>query len=136
MTHGLQIRLSDPAQYQSIVDAEWNIIYDKLQKCADSGAKVVLSRLAIGDLGTQFFADRDIFCAGRVSHLPCQCTWHLEQGQAASRTCHDVQWLLNRQEIGSAAKPVQACPPWNHLQGGTQHAQCLCANPADLHRQG
>ncbi len=66
----LQIRLSDPAQYQSIVDAEWNIIYDKLQRCADSGAKVVLSRLAIGDLGTQFFADRDIFCAGRVSHLP------------------------------------------------------------------
>ena len=51
------------------MDAEWNIIYDKLQKCADSGAKVVLSRLAIGDLGTQFFADRDIFCAGRVCCL-------------------------------------------------------------------
>lgn len=66
----MQIRLSDPSQYQSIVDAEWNIIYDKLQKCADSGAKVVLSRLAIGDLGTQFFADRDIFCAGRVQPLP------------------------------------------------------------------
>lgn len=66
----MQIRLSDPSQYQSIVDAEWNIIYDKLQKCADSGAKVVLSRLAIGDLGTQFFADRDIFCAGRVRPLP------------------------------------------------------------------
>lgn len=62
--------MSDPAQYQSIVDAEWNIIYDKLQKCADSGAKVVLSRLAIGDLGTQFFADRDIFCAGRVRQSP------------------------------------------------------------------
>ncbi len=67
----MQIRLSDPSQYQSIVDAEWNIIYDKLQKCADSGAKVVLSRLAIGDLGTQFFADRDIFCAGRVRHVCC-----------------------------------------------------------------
>ena len=52
------------------MDAEWNIIYDKLQRCADSGAKVVLSRLAIGDLGTQFFADRDIFCAGRVSLFP------------------------------------------------------------------
>ena len=65
------MRLSDPAQYQSIVDAEWNIIYDKLQKCADSGAKVVLSRLAIGDLGTQFFADRDIFCAGRVRAACC-----------------------------------------------------------------
>lgn len=62
-----EIRLSDPLQYQSIVDAEWNIIYDKLDKCVQSGAKIVLSRLAIGDLGTQYFADRDIFCAGRVA---------------------------------------------------------------------
>ncbi|CAN6695208.1 unnamed protein product [Malus baccata var. baccata] len=62
-----EIRLSDPSQYQSIVDAEWNIIYDKLDKCVQSGAKVVLSRLAIGDLATQYFADRDIFCAGRVT---------------------------------------------------------------------
>ena len=63
------------------MDAEWNIIYDKLQKCADSGAKVVLSRLAIGDLGTQFFADRDIFCAGRVRHLPWHHARSLQQGQ-------------------------------------------------------
>ncbi|RVX23864.1 T-complex protein 1 subunit eta [Vitis vinifera] len=42
-----------PLQYQSIVDAEWNIIYDKLDKCVQSGAKIVLSRLAIGDLATQ-----------------------------------------------------------------------------------
>ncbi|KVH87571.1 Chaperone, tailless complex polypeptide 1 [Cynara cardunculus var. scolymus] len=62
-----EIRLSDPLQYQSIVDAEWNIIYDKLDKCVQSGAKIVLSRLAIGDLATQYFADRDIFCAGRVA---------------------------------------------------------------------
>lgn len=61
-----EIRLDDPAKYQSIVDAEWNIIYDKLNKCSESGAQIVLSRLAIGDLGTQFFADRNIFCAGRV----------------------------------------------------------------------
>lgn len=65
----LQIRLSDPSQYQSIVDAEWNIIYDKLAKCAESGAQIVLSRLAIGDLATQYFADRGIFCAGRVSAI-------------------------------------------------------------------
>ena len=44
-----QIRLDDPAKYQSIVDAEWNIIYDKLKKCVDSGANIVLSRLAIGE---------------------------------------------------------------------------------------
>uniref|UniRef100_A0A161ZIE0 T-complex protein 1 subunit eta n=1 Tax=Daucus carota subsp. sativus TaxID=79200 RepID=A0A161ZIE0_DAUCS len=67
-----EIRLSDPLQYQSIVDAEWNIIYDKLDKCVKSGAKIVLSRLAIGDLGTQYFADRDIFCAGRVAEEDLQ----------------------------------------------------------------
>ena len=72
LTPCLQIRLSDPSQYQSIVDAEWNIIYDKLDKCVQSGAKIVLSRLAIGDLATQYFADRDIFCAGRVS-AQCLC---------------------------------------------------------------
>jgi T-complex protein 1 subunit eta len=62
-----EIRISDPDQYQSIVDAEWQIIYEKLDKCVESGAKIILSRLPIGDLATQYFADRNIFCAGRVS---------------------------------------------------------------------
>lgn len=61
-----EVRLTDPTQYQSIVDAEWTIIYNKLEKIVASGAKIVLSRLPIGDLATQYFADRDIFCAGRV----------------------------------------------------------------------
>merc|ERR1719446_1312193 len=61
-----EVRITDPDQYQSIVDAEWNIIYEKLDLIAKSGAQVVLSRLAIGDLATQYFADRNIFCAGRV----------------------------------------------------------------------
>merc|ERR1711998_782409 len=51
-----EIRIEDPAKYQSIVDAEWNIIYGKLQAIVDSGAKIVLSKLPIGDLATQFFA--------------------------------------------------------------------------------
>jgi len=49
-----------------VVDAEWNILYEKLQKVHESGAKVVLSKLPIGDVATQYFADRDMFCAGRV----------------------------------------------------------------------
>jgi len=49
------------------VDAEWNIIYEKLDKVIASGAKIVLSSLPIGDLATQRFADHDIFCAGRVN---------------------------------------------------------------------
>jgi len=63
-----EVRLTDPDQYQSIVDAEWTIIYEKLDKCVDCGAKVILSRLPIGDLATQYFADRGIFCAGRVAN--------------------------------------------------------------------
>lgn len=39
-----EIRLDDPEKYQSIVDAEWNIIYKKLQSCVDSGAHIVLSK--------------------------------------------------------------------------------------------
>lgn len=62
-----QVRLKDPKQYQSIVDAQWKIIFDKLDKCVASGANVVLSKLPIGDLATQFFADHNIFCAGRVA---------------------------------------------------------------------
>ncbi|CAN1251522.1 T-complex protein 1 subunit eta, partial [Linum perenne] len=56
-----EIRLSDPSQYQSIVDAEWNIIYEKLDRCVESGAKVVLSRLAIGDLATQVLGTCELF---------------------------------------------------------------------------
>lgn len=62
-----EVRVKDPKQYQSIVDAEWKIIYDKLEKCVATGAKIVLSKLPIGDLATQYFADRDVFCAGRVT---------------------------------------------------------------------
>lgn len=61
-----EVRITDPDQYQSIVDAEWAIIYEKLSACVESGAKIILSRLPIGDLATQYFADRGLFCAGRV----------------------------------------------------------------------
>ena len=40
------------------MDAEWSILYDKLDKIVKSGAKVVLSKLPIGDVATQYFADR------------------------------------------------------------------------------
>ncbi|XP_064509677.1 T-complex protein 1 subunit eta isoform X1 [Pseudopipra pipra] len=61
-----EIRVNTVEDYQAIVDAEWNILYDKLDKIHKSGAKVVLSKLPIGDVATQYFADRDMFCAGRV----------------------------------------------------------------------
>jgi T-complex protein 1 subunit eta len=61
-----ELKIDDVEKYQSMVEAEWNIIYDKLDKIVKSGAHIVLSRLAVGDLATQYFADRGIFSAGRV----------------------------------------------------------------------
>jgi T-complex protein 1 subunit eta len=62
-----EVRISSPSEYQSIVDAEWQVIYNKLDACVTCGANIVLSKLPIGDLATQYFADRDMFCAGRVT---------------------------------------------------------------------
>jgi T-complex protein 1 subunit eta len=64
-----EIRVTDIKQYQEIVEAEWSIIYRKLDQIVKSGAKIILSSRPIGDLATQYFADRDIFCAGRVPTL-------------------------------------------------------------------
>ena len=61
-----EVRLEDPTKFQEIVDAEWAIIQRQLNDCVKSGANIVLSKKPIGDIATQFFADRGIFCAGRV----------------------------------------------------------------------
>ncbi|GMM47272.1 chaperonin-containing T-complex subunit [Pichia kluyveri] len=63
-----EVRIEKVEDYQKIVDAEWGIIMDKLNKIIETGCNIVLSKLPIGDLATQFFADRGIFCAGRVSN--------------------------------------------------------------------
>jgi len=62
-----EVRVDNVDEYQLVVDAEWNILYEKLQKLHEAGAVVVLSKLPIGDVATQWFADREMFCAGRVA---------------------------------------------------------------------
>lgn len=62
-----ECRIDNVEEYQRIVDAEWSILYNKLDLMVASGAKIILSKLPIGDVATQYFADRDIFCAGRVT---------------------------------------------------------------------
>merc|ERR1712135_253711 len=66
MGDNAEVRLENVEEYQKVVDAEWTILYEKLEKLHSSGAKVILSKLPIGDVATQYFADRDMFCAGRV----------------------------------------------------------------------
>ena len=45
--------MDNVSEYQKVVDAEWNILYDKLDRIQKSGATVVLSKLPIGDVATQ-----------------------------------------------------------------------------------
>ncbi|KAE9547501.1 hypothetical protein FO519_009286 [Halicephalobus sp. NKZ332] len=61
-----ELRVNTVEDFDEIVNAEWKILYNKLQKIQDSGIKIVLSKLPIGDVATQWFADRDMFCAGRI----------------------------------------------------------------------
>ncbi|KAF6003649.1 T-complex protein 1 subunit eta [Cyanidiococcus yangmingshanensis] len=85
-----EVRVQSAAAYQQIVDAEWNIIYEKLEKIVATGARVVLSRLAIGDLATQYFADREIFCAGRVPDADLQRVARAV-GARVQTTVHDMR---------------------------------------------
>ncbi|KAH3686196.1 hypothetical protein WICPIJ_002830 [Wickerhamomyces pijperi] len=62
-----EVRVEKVEDYQNIVNAEWEIILNKLKLIEETGANIVLSKLPIGDLATQYFADRNIFCAGRVA---------------------------------------------------------------------
>ncbi|KAM0788952.1 T-complex protein 1 subunit eta [Microbotryomycetes sp. NB124-2] len=85
-----EVRVEQVSEYQAIVDAEWSIIYNKLELIAKTGAKVVLSRLPIGDLATQYFADRDIFCAGRVAVDDLKRVVQAVGG-AIQSTCSDIR---------------------------------------------
>ncbi|KAF2835812.1 hypothetical protein M501DRAFT_1007659 [Patellaria atrata CBS 101060] len=85
-----EVRIDQVSEYQAIVDAEWQIIFDKMEALHKTGAKVVLSKLPIGDLATQYFADRDIFCAGRVSSDDMERVVQAT-GASIQSTCSDIQ---------------------------------------------
>lgn len=91
-----EVRVDQVSDYQAIVDAEWEIIYRKLEAIEKTGAKVVLSKLPIGDLATQWFADRDIFCAGRVPASDLQRVVQAVGG-AIQSTCSDIK----REHLGT-----------------------------------
>ena len=54
-----EVRVDNVEEYQKVVDAEWNILYEKLDLIVKSGAKVVLSKLPIGDVATQVIRNPD-----------------------------------------------------------------------------
>jgi len=94
-----EVRVDNVAAYQQVVDAEWDIIYEKLAKIVSSGANIVLSRLAIGDLATQYFADRGLFCAGRVADDDLK-RMAKAVGASVQTSCND----LNARILGTCEK--------------------------------
>ena len=84
-----ELRISNPDDFQSFVDAEWKILNKKLENIVNSGANVVLSKLPIGDLATQYFADRDVFCAGRVAAEDIERVAKAT-GACLLQTCNDI----------------------------------------------
>jgi T-complex protein 1 subunit eta len=91
-----EVRIEKPEEYQNIVDAEWKIILNKLENIYNSKAQVVLSKLPIGDIATQYFADRGIFCAGRV---PAEDIVRVSKATGAMllQTCNDI----NERSLGT-----------------------------------
>ena len=96
------------SQYQSIVDAEWDIINEKMAACASSGANIILSKLPIGDLATQYFADRGLFCAGRVPRDDLE--------RVARATGARVQTTVN----GLSPDVLGTCESFEEKQVGTE----------------
>lgn len=94
-----EVRLESVDEYQKVVDAEWQILYDKLERIYKSGAQIVLSKLPIGDVATQYFADRDMFCAGRVDDEDLKRTMKA-CGGGIMATAHD----LNDSVLGTCEK--------------------------------
>ncbi|PVU97310.1 hypothetical protein BB561_000620 [Smittium simulii] len=89
-----EVRIDKVSEYQNVVDAEWKIIFDKLDDIVKSGAQVVLSMLPIGDVATQYFADRQMFCAGRIPSEDMQRVC-LSTGAQVISTTSNLQSNLN-----------------------------------------
>ncbi|CAK7897027.1 T-complex protein 1 subunit eta [[Candida] anglica] len=112
-----EVRVEQVKDYQDIVDAEWKIIFSKLEAIKDSGANIVLSKLPIGDLATQYFADRDIFCAGRVAAQDMDRVIKAVGGSIQS-TCSNLKdhelgtcAVFEEQQIGSDRYNIfKGCP--------------------------
>ncbi|CAH2101578.1 unnamed protein product [Euphydryas editha] len=113
-----EVRVDNVKEYQKVVDAEWQILYDKLAALHASGAQVVLSKLPIGDVATQYFADRDMFCAGRVTE---------EDLRRTQRACGGAV-LSSVRELAPAA--LGACAHFEERQVGGERYNFFTGCPA------
>jgi T-complex protein 1 subunit eta len=121
-----EVRISSPSDYQSIVNAEWQVMYTKLDACVASGANIVLSKLPIGDLATQYFADRGLFCAGRVRDADLQ--------RVAKATGGSIQTTTTalRRENNNDNTILGSCGLFEEKQVGDERFNVFTDCPAKL----
>ncbi|EDK45569.1 T-complex protein 1 subunit eta [Lodderomyces elongisporus] len=112
-----EVRVEQVKDYQAIVDAEWQIILNKLEAIYASGANIVLSKLPIGDLATQYFADRNIFCAGRVASEDMERVLQAVGGRLQS-TCSNIQ-----------AADLGTCKKFEEVQIGSERYNVFTGCP-------
>lgn len=103
-----EVRLDNPDDFQKIIDAEWDLIYEKLDKIVQCGAQVILSKLPIGDLATQYFADRGLFCAGRV------------QSDDLSRLAKSTGGVIQTTINGLTPEIMGTCGEFEEIQLGSE----------------
>jgi T-complex protein 1 subunit eta len=128
-----EVRVDKPEEFQGIVDAEWNLIQRKLVECRDSGANIVLSKKAIGDIATQFFADHNIFCAGRVPEADLKRTAKATGGSVLSTTSGIAPAL--RRSSRSARSARSASTSSRDVGGGPRRLWCAEAQSSSSRRQ-
>lgn len=56
---------NDTASFEKLLDAEFKLLKEKLDKIASSGATVVVSTKSIGDIACSYFGDHNILSVGR-----------------------------------------------------------------------
>ncbi|WUR04157.1 T-complex protein 1 subunit eta (CCT7) [Vairimorpha necatrix] len=100
-----ELKIDSIEEYKKIVNTEWDLIKEKLDKIIKSGANVVLSSLPIGDYATQYFAKKNIFCAGRVAKEDLTRICGAFGGQIVSSTnylenCVSTCKLFEERQIG------------------------------------
>jgi len=61
-----ETKINNTKNFKKLIDVEWSIMYEKLDKITQSGAKTVFSKKSIGDLATQYFAERGVVSGGRI----------------------------------------------------------------------
>jgi len=113
-----EVRVETPEDYQKLIDAEWELIYQKLRIIVDSGAQIILSKLPIGDLATQYFADREIFCAGRV------------QQQDIERVIKATGGKLQTTVNGLTTNVLGTCGKFEEVQIGQERFNIFSGCPA------